>query len=211
MLAACRRIVYLGLCFAAIGTAALAAEGYRLILRDGSFISALEKPVVERGVAKVLLPGGLFAAVPEGKIDWRRSDASSTDTSFVASRAPSPAASPRAARPAAPGVFTLIGEPPLPAAGGAAPSGAAPAAAAGHAAPAPDPRAEVRERIVALNAELDALQQTKNALEDQIRKTIQLEDIPALRRQSDQVDADIKSKRAQISALILQETGAPRP
>jgi len=208
MLRACRRIVYLGLCFAAIGTAAHAADRYRLILRDGSYISALEKPVVEGGMAQVRLPGGLLAVVPETQIDWRRSDAASADDQLVASRPSAAAAPARPARPAASGVFTLIGAPPAPAAEGSA-APAAPAAAS--AAAAPDPRAEARERISALNAELDALQQSKNDIEDRIRKTIQLEEIPELRRQSDQIDADIKSKRAQISALILQESGPQRP
>ena len=210
MLAACRRIAYLGLCCAVIGTAARAADGYRVILRDGSYIQALEKPVVEGGVAKVRLNGGLFAAVPESRIDWRRSDAASAEDRFAGSPASASPVPAHAKRPVGSGVFTLIGEPAVPAGGGSAAPDAAPAAAASAAA-APDPSAEIRERIGALNDELDELQRAKLDLEDQIRKTIKLEEIPDLRRQADQIDADIKSKRGEISALILQQQGAKHP
>jgi hypothetical protein len=206
MLTACRRIVYLGLCFAAIGSVTRAADGYRVILRDGSYIQALEKPVVEGGIAKVRLGGGLFAAVPEGRIDWRRSDAASAEDRMGGASATASPAPHRAARPVASGVFTLIGGPQAaPAAGGTASPEGAPAAAA------PDPGADTRARISALNDELDELQRAKLDLEDRIRKTIKLEEIPDLRHQADQIDADIKSKRGEISALILQETGAQHP
>jgi len=73
MLAIRKRIAVLGVCLVSIGLAAGADEAYRVILRDGSYIDAVEKPVVEGGTAKVRLLGGLFAAIPEGRIDWRRS------------------------------------------------------------------------------------------------------------------------------------------
>jgi hypothetical protein len=207
MLTACGRIVHLGICCAVIGTAALATDGYRVILRDGSYIQALEKPVVENGIAKVRIGGGLFTAIPEGRIDWRRSDAASNEDLFTGSHASAAPARPQATRAVGSGVFTLIGEP-APASAPAEGGGAAPAAA--PAAAAPDPGAEIRERIAALNDELDELQQAKLDVEDQIRKTIKLEEIPDLRRRVDQLDAEIKSKRGEISGLILRET-APRP
>ena len=48
--------------------------GYTVALRDGSFVKAAEKPVVEDGVASIRLPNGLLARVAEERIDWDRSD-----------------------------------------------------------------------------------------------------------------------------------------
>ena len=211
MLTAWKKIAYLGICCAVIGTTARAADAYRVILRDGSYIRALEKPVVEGGMAKVRLSGGLLASIPESRIDWRRSDAASAEDRFIAQHASDAPAKVRAARPVSSGVYTLIGEPTAAATDGAsAEPGAAPGAAPPPAA-APDPRAEIHQRISSLNDELDGLQRQKLDLEDRIRKTIKLEEIPDLQRQVDQIDADIKNKRGEFSGLILQENGAPRP
>jgi len=69
----------------------------------------------------------------------------------------------------------------------------------------------MRSRAQALGGEIEALGAQKLELEERIRRTIQLEEIPELRRQADAIDAQIKDKRAELSSLILQLGGSPRP
>jgi len=49
----------------ASATPAGADEGYVLVLKDGSFVQAAEKPTVEAGLAQVRLPSGLLAQIRE--------------------------------------------------------------------------------------------------------------------------------------------------
>lgn len=192
---------------AASGAAAAAAEGYVLVLTDGSFVQATEKPTVDGGLAQVRLPGGLLARIPADRIDWKRSDERSRPRPLFEMTGAAAVDLPPA-RHEVPGTLTLIGTP----------SKAAPAekAAAGPAAPpqpAPpaDPRADLHARAQALGDEIEALGKQKLELEDRIRRTIQLEEIPELRRQADAIDAQIKQKRAEMSSLILQVGGPAQP
>ena len=47
---------------------------YMVILVDGSFIQASERPVVEGEIAWIRLPNGLRAHMDPARIDWTRSD-----------------------------------------------------------------------------------------------------------------------------------------
>ena len=82
-----------------LSSAAVAASheesGYTVVLLDGSFVKAAQKPVVEDGVASVRLPNGLLARIAEDRIDWDRSD----QVSYFVPAPPAKMAGPAEPRP----------------------------------------------------------------------------------------------------------------
>ena len=56
---------------------AMTGDEYYVVLRDGAWVRAAEKPSVDGGIAQIRLPGGLMAQLEAERIDWRRSDARS--------------------------------------------------------------------------------------------------------------------------------------
>ena len=52
----------------------LAAQGYRVILKNGSWVQARQKPAVEDGEARIRLGGGGVSVVAADSIDWEATE-----------------------------------------------------------------------------------------------------------------------------------------
>jgi hypothetical protein len=188
-----------------------AAADYRVILKDGSWLRAYEKPEVVDGKARIRLLAGQYTELPEGRIDWRASDAWNRQPAPPAA-APKPDVLPAPAKPV-PRSIRIVGEPPAAPAPAASPAAASPPAAAPPPPEAPDEpnlAAQNRRRIRELDQEIETLRQKKADLERRAENAIRVEDSQDLRRQAQDVQSQIQAKRAEQNRLILQLPGRRR-
>jgi hypothetical protein len=175
-----------------------AAAEYRVILKNGSWLRAHKKPVVENGKAKIRLLDGQYAALPEAQIDWKASEAWNRARE---ARATAPVGKlPEPVKPV-PSSIQMVGEPrPAPA---ARPE---PSVRELSVPEPPDPSqmaARNRQRIRQLDAEIEGLRQQKADLDRRAKNAIRLEEGDELRRQAQDVQTKIQAKRAEQNRLIL--------
>ena len=193
--------------FVLVGLAAPALPGdepYYVVLRDGAWVRAAEKPSVEEGMAHVRLPSGLVALLAAERIDWRRSDARSRQMraaylSDVPRQAPVP-------REELPGVLTIVNAP------GRGPARPAPAVKAPPSAPMPtDAAASLRGRINTLDAGISELQTRKRDLLQRAHASYSLDEAAKLRKQAEQLDGRIGRLREEKERLLRQLWNLQKP
>ena len=59
---------------ASVTLVAAADQNYTVVLKDGSFVKAAERPMIEGDIALIRLSNGLLAHMETDRIDWKRSD-----------------------------------------------------------------------------------------------------------------------------------------
>ena len=181
----------------ALGLAAAAGfRGYVVVMKDGSWVRASEKPIVEAGDAQIRLKNGLLAVVPESQVDWPQSDRRSREleTLFAVKHNLNPSALP--SRPTGiPGALTV-----------GPPSEGGDVAVAPAAAPA-DPNAGIRTRLAAINMEINNLQGKKANLLDQMSREWNLDKKGKIRDRISGLDERIQTLRREQSRLLLQRIG----
>lgn len=201
----------LALLLGVFGATQLTAE-YRVILRDGSWLRAESKPVVQEGRVLIRLLDGLLTAVPEGRIDWQASER--WNRQRLGAVAQPGSSMPTPANPV-PTTIRMVRDSSTP-----EPMVEAPAATGEKAktpvevpppsvtTPPPASRdASWRRQVRRLDEELVGLGERKVDLEARARRSIYVEDAADLRAQAQEVQRRIEVLRAEQSRLILQISG----
>lgn len=193
------RRMLLTFAIASLAAAAVAAttDVYYVVLKDGSWVRAAEKPVVEEGVAQVRLPGGLLAQLDAAAIDWQRSDDRSRQRDILFAAEPERRRLPEP-RKQIEGTLTIV-NPEVEDAPRVIDT-TTPAAEA----PPIDPSSSVRNRIRALDTSLAELQGRRRELERQASQAIVLDEATALRQQVAQIDQEIQRVRDERERLLRQ-------
>jgi hypothetical protein len=200
---------------ATVSLAAMAAApqaSYYVVLRDGSWVRAAEKPTVEEGMAHIRLRSGLLALVEAERIDWRRSDERSRQIADLLAPAPPPQPEQPVLLPreSVPGEITIINPP------GHAPAAETPAAPAAAPPAAPEPTAtsqaaSLRGRINTLDAGIAELQERQRDLEQRAHESYNLDDAAKLRQQAQQIEGQIQQLRSEKERLLRQLWNVQQP
>ena len=174
------------------------SETYYVVLEDGSWVRAAEKPVVENGVAQVRLPGGLLARLDSADINWERSDDRSSQADVLFAVEPGTETPMPQPLRQIDGTVTMVGTPAsaeeISEGGGAA---AAPA-------PTPDAARSIRERVSTLDSALGQFQAEKRDLEAKAHTSVSLDDAAKLREQVAQMDQQIQRIRSERERLLRE-------
>lgn len=203
------RFFLTGILLAVFGGTLVAAE-YRVILRDGSWLRAQSKPVVEDGKARIRLMAGLLTVVPESQVDWAASESYNRKRPAASTK---PAGTlPQPVKPLPTTTIQMVSDPEaVAAAAPAAPPGTESAAEAPPPpVPSPEPQrndSQLRAQIRQMDQEIEALRQQKADLDERAHSAIHLDDAAKLRAQAQEVQNKIQAARAKQSGLILQLPG----
>lgn len=203
------RLLLTALLLAVFGGTLVTAE-YRVILRDGSWLRAQSKPVVKDGQARIRLPAGQLALIPESHVDWKASE--SWNHRRPGAAVVSERTLPTPAKPV-PATIHMVRDPTAADATAAEPAASAEAATEVEPPPAepiPAPQqqdAQLRERIRQFDQQITDLRDQKADLEARARSAIQLDDAAKLRAQAQEVQRQIQTARAAQNRLILQLSG----
>lgn len=174
----------------------LAAEGYRVILRNGSWVHARQKPTVGDGKARIrLLEGGGVAVVAADSIDWEATERWNRQPDTTGR----PAADVSRASVVAPaGTVTLVGSPP-----GSVPEERTPEpprALLGT----DDKRSRMRARYQVLDVELLRLRAQKRELELRASNLVNLDEASKVRGQAAALDGRINAILAEQKSLLTE-------
>lgn len=173
-------------------------DEYRVVLKDGSWLTAAEKPESWDEEAHMRLPNGLLAVEEMNLIDWRRTRAWNFQAVYlrnvIAGYAPV-------------GVIPLEGENPY----GQAillefPEGADGPLEGPTDAPIPLPDREtlMRLRILELAEDLGALKERRSVMEKAAATTSSPRRAVEMRKQAEHLDREIRTLRSEQARLILQ-------
>lgn len=197
----CMRKIVLVLALACLVIPAHAStwDEYRVVLKDGSWLTAAEKPEAQDDEAFVRLPNGMLAVEELDLIDWGRTRAWNFQAVYlrnvVAGYAPV-------------GVIPLEGESPY---GDAivieVPAGAADGPLEGpleDPVPLPDRETLMRLRILELAEQIGALKERRSVMEKAAAATSSPRRAVELREQADDLDKEVRNLRSAQARLILQ-------
>lgn len=204
-----KSLVVVGLLLVVLFVTNAAAEGYRVILKNGSYVQAREKPVAEGGNARILLFRGGVAVVPANSIDWE-----ATERWHKKADAAEPVA--EGAKPAPKtvpsGTITMVGDAPH---GGSQDSGSQ-APAPDPARPAPvagsDPGSDSRkrQRYQELELQVERLRAQKAELERRAHGMPSLDGATDLRGQAADLETRIQAIVAEQNTLLAEGNAATK-
>ncbi len=202
-----KAMVGVGLLLVLLCVTDVAAEGYRVILKNGSWVQAWGKPEADGSNVRIRLSGGGVAVIPHASIDWEATEKGNKPRE---EDAPLPAADlPPTAAEVPSGTITLVGDK-KEAASGEEVAAPADEAADTELSP-PDDVGEddgLRRRIRFLNAEITKLRQEKAQLDSQAASSINLDQAKVLRGKSDNLVTRIQSleaERTRITTRLSQQ------
>ncbi len=184
--------LFLALLLAADG---LAAEGYRVILRNGSWVHARQKPAVDDGKARIRLLSGGVSVVAADSIDWEATERWNQEADTTGKPAVDDS---RASVVAPPGTVTLVGSPPGSVSEERTPE--PPRALLGT----DDKRSRMRARYQVLEAELRGLRTQKRELELRASNLVNLDEAAKVRRQAADSDGRINAILTEQKSLLTE-------
>jgi hypothetical protein len=205
-----KTLVGVGLLLVLLCVTDVAADSYRVILKNGSWVQAREKPAPDGSNMRIRLLGGGVAVVPEGSIDW---DATQRRNKPGDAPAAKPTAEDARATAQAPsGTITMVGDPKKgdSQAAAAQPSGDAPAAAnppAASEAPA-SLLGQKRQRYQQLELQLSRLRTQKGELERRAHSSVNLDSARDLRSQAADLETRIQAILAEQKTLLIEGNAA---
>jgi len=189
-----------------LGVSDVLAEGYRVILKNGSWVHARVEPARAGEKTHIELIGGGVAVRPAAAVDWPATDRWNAQSQA----APPEAAQPKPARPVPKDTITLVGEVedrsraiPEGGAAEAVPAGASPSVEAADASGQP-------ARYSRLEAALEDLRREKRELEQSAANQVNLDEAAELRDQAAVLDRRIKEivSEQRNLAIAAEETTA---
>ena len=179
----------------------VAAEGYRVIMKDGSWVQARDKPEADGANARIRLSGGGLAVVTHASIDWEATE--SWNRAKEEDKSEAVADVPFAAVGSPSGTITMVRDKNNGAASveeGAAPEGEV----ADTAQPPPGNLGEKRQRYVTLEAELISLRRQKAELEGRASNVVYLDEASDLRRRAAELQNRIQQILAEQKNLLIE-------
>ena len=194
-----KALLGVGLLLIFLSVTSVAAESYRVILKNGSWVQAREKPEAGGSNTRIRLSGGGVAVIPGDSIDWgaterwnKTANEEKAKTDVAASRTPVGAPS---------GTITMVGDSHQgdPQEGDARPSGDVSDAGrqpAGNE-PASNSLGQKRQRYQQFEQELGRLRTQKEELERQAHSRVDLDEARGLRNQA----ADLETSFIERLAL----------
>ncbi len=201
-----KALLGVGLLLILLSVTSVTAESYRVILKNGSWVQAREKPEAGGGNTRIRLSGGGVAVIPGDSIDWgaterwnKTANEEKAKTDVAASRTPVGAPG---------GTITMVGDPHQgdPQEGDAQPSGDASDAGrqpAGNE-PASNSLGQKRQRYQQLEQELGRLRTQKGDLERQAHSSIYLDEARGLRNQAADLETRIQRILAEQKTLLAE-------
>jgi len=186
-----------------IAVATPAHAVYTVILKDGSFVRAADKPVVEGGFAVIRLPNGLLAQIDARRINWKRSDELSRQAEVLFR--PEKPKSNDLLQPKVEieGTITMTGpdasQHPLDEEGGEAPA-RAPAAPTGG----PDALSrETQEQIENVDSIIENLRYQKQQLQREVeQKKYNLDVVKSIREQITEIDNKLRLAQQERERMV---------
>jgi hypothetical protein len=176
-------------------------DEYRIVLKDGSWLTASERPEALDQEARMRLPNGLLAVEEMDLIDWQRTRAWNFQAIYlrnvIAGYAPV-------------GVIPLEGESPY----GEAiviqvPEGDGPLGPGDVPVPLPDRQTLMRMRILDLAEDIGALKERRSVMEKAAATTSSPSRALELREQAEDLDMQVRALRSKQARLILQLPSHP--
>lgn len=195
-----KRLVWL-LILVCVMSAAQAStwDEYRVVLKDGSWLTASEKPEARDDEARMRLPNGLLAIEEMERIDWQRTRAWNFQAVYLRNVV---AGNTRV------GVMPLGGESPY----GQTivmqlPEGAEALRLTGFGdapVPLPDHKTLMRMRILELAEDIGALKERRSVMEKAAATISSPRRAVELRAQAEYLDQEVRTLRSEQAQLILQ-------
>ena len=198
-----KAMMCVGLLLVLLCVTEVAAKSYRVIMKNGSWVQAQDKPEADGGNARIRLSGGGLAVVPHASIDWEATE--SWNRAREKDKSEAVANVPPAAVGASSGTITMVGD------NGAASveEGTAPEGeVADTAQPPPGNLGEKRQRYVSLEAELINLRRQKAGLEGRANNVIDLDEASDLRRRAAELQKRIQQILAEQKNLLIEGEAA---